>query len=124
MWKKVTQALGGNPEDSESENPGIEATDRMNIEIVSVKGTTESICHLLSWITISYQMNGKSEIIQTKRLKPHENSYYDNNNWWIFTGMDHHYFFLISSSSSTEQLSIPREGQITVEVFSLNNRIT
>lgn len=89
MWKKVVQALGSGAtaEEDERETTGLEGIDRMNIEIVSIKGSTEELCQLMSWIVVSYQVNGKYEMIQTKRMKAQEDCYYDNNNWWIYTGL-------------------------------------
>lgn len=86
MWKKVAQALGAVPEDSEAQVHEAEGVDRCALEIVSVKGTTESSCHLLGWISVLAQVNGRNEISLTKRVSPHENRSFDNNNWWIYTG--------------------------------------
>jgi hypothetical protein len=88
MWKKVAQALGAVPEESETEILETEGVDRAYLEIVSVKGTTETICKgLAGWISITSHVNGRNENSQTKRLCPHENCYFDNNNWWIYTGL-------------------------------------
>jgi hypothetical protein len=86
MWKKVAQALGAVHEESEAQILETEGVDRHSLEIVSVKGTTETICHLVGWVSITSQVNGRNENSQTKRLPPHENCYFDNNNWWIYTG--------------------------------------
>jgi hypothetical protein len=114
MWKKVAQALGAVHEESEAQILETEGVDRHSLEIVSVKGTTETICHLVGWVSITSQVNGRNENSQTKRLPPHENCYFDNNNWWIYTGSLP--YFLFAAHEIPEQLSIPRDGQIFVEV--------
>jgi hypothetical protein len=86
MWKKVAQALGAVNEENENEGPATDGGDRTILEVVSVKGTTDKICSLVGWISISYSINGKVEISQSRRLQPQENCYYDNNNWWVLTG--------------------------------------
>jgi hypothetical protein len=99
MWKKMAQALGAVSEENENESPTPEGSDRTILEIVSVKGTTETICSVVGWISISFSFNGKVENSQTRHLQPPENCYYENNNWWIFTGL--------SASTSTFSLTLP-----------------
>lgn len=87
MLKRIANAIRSTNDENEEENNLITSIDKINIEIMTLKGNCDIKCNFEGYFCINTTMNNKpQEIIETKHIKPEEKCYFENNNWWIFTG--------------------------------------